>query len=86
MQTTKCATLMQLLLQKLNKENGVGTHYFTSSQQFPLCGPLPPTFPWTHNNHEAMTIGDRIYNMERVGVFYLVWWCVRLGFTHFQKG
>jgi hypothetical protein len=42
MWTTKCGTLMQLLLQKLNEENGVGTHYFTSSQQFPLCGSLPP--------------------------------------------
>ncbi len=42
MWTTKCGTLMQLLLWKLNKKNGVCTHCFTSSQQFPLCGPLAP--------------------------------------------
>jgi hypothetical protein len=27
---------------------------------------LAPNFPWTHNNNEAITICDGIYNMERV--------------------
>jgi hypothetical protein len=35
------------------------------------------TFPWTHNNNEAITICDGICNMERVGMFNLVPWCAR---------
>ncbi len=48
---------------------------------------LAPTFPWTHNNNEAITICDRIYNMERVGMFYPMPWCVRfLKFYTFSRG
>ncbi len=36
-----------------------------------------PTFNWTHSNNEAITICDGICNMERVGMFYPVPWCVR---------
>jgi hypothetical protein len=49
-------------------------HIFTT---IPSLWAFAPIFPWTHNNNEAMTIGDRIYNMERVGMFYLVLWCAR---------
>jgi hypothetical protein len=44
-------------------------HIFTT---IPFLWAFAPTFPWTHNNNEAMTIGDKIYNMERVGMFYRV--------------
>ncbi len=48
---------------------------------------LAPNFPWTHNNNEAITICDGIYNMERVGMFYLVPWCARfLKLYTFSKG
>jgi hypothetical protein len=48
---------------------------------------LAPTLPWTHNNNEAMTIGDRIYNMEMVGVLYLVLWFARfLRLYTFSRG
>ncbi len=30
-----------------------------------------------HNNSEAITICDEIWNMERFGMFYPVPWCVR---------
>jgi hypothetical protein len=42
-------------------------HIFTT---IPSLWAFGPTFPWTHNNNEAMAIGDKIYNMERVGMFY----------------
>ncbi len=77
MWTTKCRTLMESLFWKLSEENGVGTHCLTSSQQFPICRPLPTPFLWTHNNNEAITICDRICNMEMVGMFYLVSWYAR---------
>jgi len=35
------------------------------------------TFPWTHSNNEVLTICEGIYNMERVGMFYLAPWCAR---------
>ncbi len=38
---------------------------------------IPPTFLWTHNNNEAITICDGICNMERVGIFYPMLWCAR---------
>lgn len=45
MHRTKWMTLMELLLQKLNKRiNGVDTHFLTSF----FC----PPFPWTHNNNQ----------------------------------
>ncbi len=37
----------------------------------PSLWALVPTFPLTHNNSEAITICDKICNMERIGVFYL---------------
>jgi hypothetical protein len=47
---------------------------------------LAPTCPWTHNNNEAMTIGDRISNMERVDMFYPMSWCARfLGLYTFSR-
>ncbi len=46
-----------------------------------------PTFPWTHNNNEAITICDGIYNMEKVGIYTQCHGVQGfLGFTHFQKG
>jgi hypothetical protein len=48
---------------------------------------LALTFLWTHSNKEAITICDGIYNMERVGMFYPVPWCVRfLRLYTFSKG
>jgi hypothetical protein len=44
MWTTKCMTLMELLLQELNEKKWGGTHSLTSSQQFLLCEPLPQPF------------------------------------------
>jgi hypothetical protein len=83
---TKCKTLIKLLLQTLNKENRVGTHSFTLHNNSIITCPCP-TFPWTHNNNEAITICDGIYNMERVGILYPMPWCARfLRVTHFQKG
>jgi hypothetical protein len=43
----------------------------------PSLWALAPTFPLTHNNNEAITRRDIIYNMERVGMFYQVSWCAR---------
>jgi hypothetical protein len=46
-----------------------------------------PTFPWTHNINEAITICNEIFNMERVGMFYPIPWCVRfLRLYTFLKG
>ncbi len=48
---------------------------------------LTLTFPWTHSNNEAITICDGIYNMERVGMFYPVPWCVKFRRLYtFSKG
>jgi hypothetical protein len=48
---------------------------------------LAPNFPWTHNNNEAITICDGIYNLERVGMFYPIPWCVKfLRLYTFSKG
>jgi hypothetical protein len=45
------------------------------------------TYPWTHSNNEAIIICDGICNMERVGMFYPVPWCVRfLRLYTFSKG
>jgi hypothetical protein len=45
MHRTKWMTLMELLLEKLNKKiNGVDTHFLTSFSY--------PPFPWTHNNNQ----------------------------------
>ncbi len=41
-----------------------------------LCA-LAPTFLWTHNNNEAITICDGFCKVERVGIFYPVSWCAR---------
>jgi len=49
-------------------------HIFTT---IPSLQALVPTFFWTHNNNEAITICDGISNMERVGVFYPMLWCAR---------
>jgi hypothetical protein len=59
-------------------------HIFTT---IPSLRALAPTFPWTHNNNEAITICDGICNMERVGIFYLMPWCARfLRLYTFSKG
>jgi hypothetical protein len=42
-------------------------HIFTT---IPLLRTLAPTFLWTHNNNEAISMCDGICNMERVGIFY----------------
>jgi hypothetical protein len=53
----------------------------------PCFEAFTPTFHWTHNNNEAITICDGIYNKERVSIFYLVPWCVRfLRLYTFSKG
>jgi hypothetical protein len=49
-------------------------HIFTT---IPSLWALAPTFPWTHNNNEDITICDEICNMERVSIFYPMPWCVR---------
>ncbi len=52
-----------------------------------IADPCPPTFPWTHNNNETITICDGICNMENFGIFYLVSWCARfLRLYTFSKG
>jgi hypothetical protein len=53
----------------------------------PSLKALAPTFPWTHNNNEAITICDRICNMERVGIFYpLLWFARFLRLNTLSKG
>jgi hypothetical protein len=53
----------------------------------PYLQALAPTFPWTHNNNEAITICDKICNMEMVGMFYLVSWYERFLKLHtFSRG
>ncbi len=48
---------------------------------------LAPTFLWTHNNNEAITICDEICNMERVGMFSPMPWCARfLRLYTFSRG
>jgi hypothetical protein len=53
----------------------------------PSLRAFAPTFPWTRNNNEAITICDGIYNMERVVIFYPMPWCARfLRLYTFAKG
>jgi hypothetical protein len=59
-------------------------HIFT---RIPSLQALAPTFPWTHNNNEAITICDGICNMESVGIFYTMTCCARfLRVYTFSKG
>jgi len=56
------------------------SHIFT---RIPSLQALAPTFLWTHNNNEAITICDGICNMERVGMFSPMPWCARF-FRHYR--